>query len=699
VEGSVTWRAIQRARASVYGPRGERSVRGRVLSAALRTAAGIRAAEPEPEPVAASEPEVRPIRVPRFEHPSVSILIPMHSSGPVGERALRQLVRVTTGVPYELVLVDDAADEATARVIGAVENVRVVTNAENAGFLRSNNRAAELARGDYLMLLNDDTEVQPGWLEALVECAESDPSIAYVASKLVYPDGRLQEAGGIVWSDGTGWNYGRGDDPRKPEYNYRRDVDYGSAAAALVRAGAWREVGGFDERFSPGYYEDTDLCFALRALGHRVVYEPRALVVHLEGTSHGTGPEHPGKRHQELNRPRFVAKWRDTLETEQHPPPPAGRPRTAADRNRDTHVLVIDHRVPMPDCDSGSLRMFEILRALRDEGCRVTFLPDNLLPEQPYTEWMQSFGVEVLYDPVDLPAELATRVNDVSLVIVSRPQIAARYLDALRERLPRSQVVYDTVDLHFLREQRRADLGDGTPAKAAALRELELALIRASDRTIVISEPERDHVLAEVPDADLVVIPNANDVADRVPPPEGREGLIFVGGFQHTPNMDAVVVLVRDVMPLVWRELPDCRVTIVGPHAPPEIDALASERVHVAGKVEDLDALLDRSRATVAPLRFGAGMKGKVTQSLAAGLPVVTTPVGAEGLGDDPPLLVADDPAALADAVVRICRDDELWLRLSRAGLAAAQAGWSRDVMRERVGELVAHARAAVESR
>jgi GT2 family glycosyltransferase/glycosyltransferase involved in cell wall biosynthesis len=669
-----------------------------VLSAALRSAGGIRRPPPEPEPV--MEPELRPIHVPRFERPVVSIVIPMHSSGAIGERTLRQLVRVTTGVAYELVLVDDTADAATARVIGAVQNAQVVTNEQNTGFLRSNNRAAEVARGDYLVLLNDDTEVQPGWLEALVDCAGSDGSIAYVASKLVYPDGRLQEAGGIVWSDGTGWNYGRGDNPAKPEYNFRRDVDYGSAAAALVRADAWREAGGFDERFSPGYYEDTDLCMRLRELGYRVVYEPRALVVHLEGASHGTGPgDARGKRRQEINHPRFVAKWRATLEAEHHPPPPAGRPRVAADRNRGTQVLVIDHRVPMPDCDSGSLRMFELLRSLREHGCRVTFLPDNLLPEQPYTEWMQSFGIEVLYDPIDLPAELATRANDVSLAIVSRPQIAARHVDAVRERLPKSQVVYDTVDLHYLREQRRADVGEGAPAKAATLREIELALIRACDRTIVISEPERDHVLAEVPDADLVVIPNANDVAVHVPPPDGRMGLVFVGGFQHTPNMDAVIVLVRDVMPHVWRELPDYPVTIVGPHAPPEINALASERVHVAGKVDDLEELLSRARATVAPLRFGAGMKGKVTQSLAAGLPVVTTPVGAEGLGDDPPVLIEEDPAAIAAAVVRLCRDDELWLRLSRAGLRAAEAGWSRELMRERVGALVETARAAFASR
>src|SRR3712207_15725 len=162
--------------------------------------------------------------------------------------------------------------------------------------------------------------------------------------------------------------------------------------------------------------------------GWRVVYEPRALVVHHEGVSHGTGDaDARGKRNQELNREKFLARWRPLLEAEHEPAWPATDPRAVADRNRGAHVLVIDHRVPMPDCDSGSLRMFELLRALRERGCRVTFLPDNHLPEQPYTSWIQSFGVEVLHDPVYVPDEF-DQLRHAPLAIVSRPQIAARYL-------------------------------------------------------------------------------------------------------------------------------------------------------------------------------------------------------------------------------------------------------------------------------
>jgi O-antigen biosynthesis protein len=693
VDGSVVWQAFQRVRRAVYGPQGYRSLRGRALSALLRTLdreTVAVAAQPD-----AGEREVPPIRVPRFDRPHASILISTHTNAGIVERCLRQLVRATAGVPYELIVVNDAADAETTRVLDALENATVIVNERNLHFLRSVNRAAEAARGRYLVLLNDDTEVQPGWLEALVECAESDPAIGYVAAKLIYPNGLLQEAGGIVWNDGSGWNYGRHHDAHRPEYNFRRDVDYGSAAAALVRADAWREAGGFDELYAPNYYEDTDLCMALRANGHRVVYEPRAVVIHHEGSSLGTD-EAPkrGKHHQDLNRPKFVAKWRAALEAEHLPPPPDTEPWAGACRQSGRHVLVIDHRIPLHDCDSGSRRMFEMLRMLRESGCAVTFLPDNRHAEEPYRSELQELGIEVLYDPVDPHVEFARLADHVQLAIVSRPHVAARYLDALRELMPRALLAYDTVDLHHVREQRAADLGVGSPAKAAALRELELAMIRSSDLTIAISTQERDYVREVAPGARVTVLPNANAVAEVVPPPGDRSGLLFVGGFQHPPNVDAARELVHSVMPRVWRELPDCELTIVGPHATAGIEELASPRVKVTGWVPDLEPLLAGARATVAPLRFGAGMKGKITQSLAVGLPVVTSTIGAEGLHATPGehILIADEPDAFAAEVVRLCRDDDLWRRLSAAGLELAEQGWSRAAMRRHLEELLATA-------
>ena len=694
VDESVTWRVFQAVRRRLYGRLGERSLAGRAVQRSLR-AAGRLAFGRVARGVAAAEPTralPEPIALPEFQRPEVSIVIPVHSQADLTAACLRSIARLTSWPPFEVILVDDHADAETRDLWRVLTGARVLVNDENLGFLRSVNRGAAEARGRHLVLLNNDTEVQEGWLEALVARAESAPDVGVVAAKLLYPDGSLQEAGAIVFSDGSGWNFGRGGDPGRPEYNYAREVDYGSGACLLVRKELFDSLGGFDERFTPAYYEDTDLCFAARANGYRVMYEPTARVVHVEGASSGTDVSSGVKRHQDLNHPKFVAKWRDRLASDHHPRSEA-IVRHASARSEGPHVLVIDHMVPMPDRDSGSLRMSRLLESLIDIGCRVTFLPDDAAAHQPYTARLQAQGIEVLYGAVDVRAEIAAIGPRLRLAIASRPYVAARCLHMLRELAPAARVIYDTVDLHYVREERRAALaGEPNSPLSVSLKELELALVRGTDTTAVVTEEERERLLVDVPTAQVVVIPNVHEPAADVPGPAGRQGLLFVGGFAHPPNTDAAVTLVRSVMPIVWRELGEVPVRIVGADPPPEVQALGSPLTEVTGWVEDLDPLLQSSRAMVAPLRFGAGMKGKVTQSLAAGLPVVTTPVGAEGLlaSDDQTFLVGQEPADIAEHVIRLYRDDALWTQLSAAGRELVVKTCSPAIMRRQLRDLVA---------
>jgi glycosyltransferase involved in cell wall biosynthesis len=364
-----------------------------------------------------------------------------------------------------------------------------------------------------------------------------------------------------------------------------------------------------------------------------------------------------------------------------------------ANHRRDPKVLIADHRVPTWDRDSGGLRMRGMIEALIDLGCHVTFIPDNLMSLQPYTRELQRIGVEVLYG-IDVESHLASTGDSLSLVVLSRPQVAGRWLELIRQHAPSATVAYDTVDLHWLREARRdrgCSGGAALSPKAAAMREFELALIRATDATIVVSERERGQVVRDVPEAVVHVVPNVNEIRAVVPPPHERCGVLFVGGFEHPPNVDAALTLICDVMPQVWREDGEVRVTIVGADPPPEVTALASPLVDVKGWVQDLEALLDSARALVAPLTYGAGLKGKVTQALAAGLPVVTTAIGAEGLDaiDGKHLLIGGTPEELAEHVIRIMRDGELWLRLSRSGQQLAADLCSPAVMAARLSLLL----------
>jgi O-antigen biosynthesis protein len=710
IEESVTWQIFQKAKGRLYGALGERSLFTRALSLSLRVAGRALIKKPPwpvLEPIEATEDAtVEVIAMPEYESPKVSLIVPLYAHAELTRACLHSIREHTAHVGYEVILVDDAADADTKRLLEGVTGAKIVRNEKNLGYIRSVNRGADVALGRWLVVFNNDTEVTRGWLVAMLACAESAEDIGVVTPKFVYPDGTLNEAGGIIWRDGTGVNYGRGDKPDCFQYEYRRETDYGSAAALMVSADLWRDVGGFDERYLPMYYEDADLCFEARERGLRVLYEPEAMIVHLEGATAGSDVESGHKRHQEQNRPKFVEKWRHRLESEHLRSAPTNV-RMAANRHHGPCVLVVDHMVPMWDRDAGSLRMLNIMQALIGLGARVIFMPDNFTPSQPYTRFLQRMGVEVFYGLLNVNAELETIAPRLSTVILSRPHVASRWLDTVREYAPSATVVYDTVDLHWLREARRNAIGvpstdaagvnngqaNALGSRARALRELELAMARATDTTLVVSDSERTQIEHDVPGVNVLVVPTVHDVEPVVPPPTNRSGILFVGGFQHPPNIDAAVRLVKEVMPAVWRAVGAVRVTIVGPNPPPEVQALASPQVDVTGWVEDLRPLLDGARVMVAPLRYGAGMKGKITQALSVGLPVVTTPIGAEGLesenDDGDCLLVAGDQRELAAHVIEVYRDDELWRRLSRAGQTLIAERCSTAVVSERLGQLL----------
>lgn len=245
--------------------------------------------------------------------PLVSIVIPVYNHYEQTISCLRSLHAAHCDCHYEIIIADDGSSDETRTIQDRVANITLLKNEENLQFLKNCNMAAHHAQGEFLLFLNNDTNVQEGWLDALVNTMAADSSVGIVGAKLVYPDGRLQEAGGIVWRDGSCWNYGWFDDPDKPEYNYPREVDYVSGACLMVRRDLWEEIGGFDEAFAPAYYEDTDLAFQARARGYKVVYQPNAVVAHFEGVSCGINLRQGVKQHQAINKAKFFDKWQPVL--------------------------------------------------------------------------------------------------------------------------------------------------------------------------------------------------------------------------------------------------------------------------------------------------------------------------------------------------------------------------------------------------
>ena len=628
--------------------------------------------------------------------PSVSIIIPTFGRILYTHYCLAAICNCGDKTSFEVILIDDDPGSDTTYRLQDYGYLRIVRNEENLGFVRSCNRGALLAKGDYLVFLNNDTQVQPGWLDALLWTFEHQPDAGLVGSRLIYPDGRLQEAGGIVFRDGTAWNYGHLDDPYRPEYGYLREPDYVSGAALAIPRDLFEQLGRFDPCYVPGYYEDTDLAFRVRAAGYRIFYQPWSCVLHVEGGSAGRDENAPTgmKRYQEINRGKFFDRWQSVLVNH-------GERAKGLEHQKERWVrrraFVVDIYLPTPDKESGSLRLVNLFALLREIGFKVTFAATNLEAPESYLADLQKHGTEVLYRPYvkSISRHLKVRGGEYDLVILSRADAAVELMGEVRRYCPNAHIVYDTVDLHFLREQRLAKLtGDTSTRRLAEYRQREeLGLIALADSTLVVSPVERELLAQLAPGADVRILSNIHRIPGRRTNFTDRHNIFFIGAFSHPPNVDAVLWFSRAILPLILIKLPELKFLIIGADPPAEVRSLSSTSIHVLGHVPDFMPYLEGCRLSVAPLRYGAGVKGKVNLSLAHGLPVVGTSAAVEGmfLENGKSIFVADTPSEFAEAVVKVYLDSDIWECLSIEGIKVMEKYFSFNAARKALFDLVGH--------
>lgn len=382
-----------------------------------------------------------PLELPTVEVPRASVIVPVYGKMAVTWGCLESLAATNAGASYELVVVDDQSPDETPHMLKQVRGVRSIHNAQNLGFIGSCNAGAAVARGATLVFLNNDTVVTDGWLSALLNTFDVHPGAGIVGARLLFPDGRLQEAGAIVFRDGNCSHVGRNRRPGESEYEYVRAVDYVSGACLAIPRALFEKVGGFDSFYAPAYYEDVDLAFQVRKQGLEVLYQPRSTVFHYEGITNGRNVRQGVKRHQLLNRERFQQRWRDELLASHAAP--RHRSRYTADRRRRLRALVIsDDAALAPGSKPTGLRLALSLRAL---GVHVAWSTTTCWP-QGSAELLRSLGIEALTPPHHPSTDSVLRgerAKEVDLVWLADPARLEDRLLQLRRRLPRAQILVD----------------------------------------------------------------------------------------------------------------------------------------------------------------------------------------------------------------------------------------------------------------
>lgn len=635
----------------------------------------------------------------------ISIIIPVYDHLELTQRCVdSMLISSPQCDNLEIIIADDCSPNVDYRMVNFCDHrVKVIRAEQNRGFLKNVNWACKYATGEFLLLANNDVLVLPDekryWTDKIRSHLAPESHIGLVGALLLNRDGTVQEAGGHIFCDGSAENYSRGQKPGLPNNSFPRRVDYCSGCFLAVRADVWAKLGGFDENYAPAYCEDADLALRVRyQLGLDVLFDPSIVVVHDEGGTHGRNLNSGIKSWQVVNQQKLHHRWATTLI--QRDNFFGGQQRWHRFLGDRPHAIVMDHRAPRETNDSGSIDALSIIRDLLRRGYFVTFLGQHdFIGNTPQHHYLRSIGVYVPIFPAPKSQLewLLTVRHTVSLVWIFRFNVYEHFRVVITQlSRPQARVVLYTGDLHHIRLSRCAELNErqvwreALAEKAASVEKRELDVLRECDTVVVLSSFEQNYLEARGI-GHSVLMPILRPIIPAEQPRETRRGILFIGGFEHPPNLDAVLWFCISIWPRIRQRIPDLEFFIVGSRMPDFFQGVQYEGIHPLGFVDDIRMILESVVLTVAPLRYGAGIKGKVISSLAYGVPVVATTIAVEGMRAPLPcVLVGDTPEEIADMIVDIyCRNSMDWQELSESAIRYCKEEFSEERFRESLGAVL----------
>ncbi|MGD1808130.1 glycosyltransferase [Dapis sp. BLCC M126] len=622
------------------------------------------------------------LNFPQVENPEISIIIILYNRAEITLSCLYSLLR-NPFQSFELILVDNNSTDTTRQLLQQINGAKIILNHQNLHYLLGCNQGSKVAQGNYFLFLNNDAQVLGNSIPSALETIKSSDDIGAVGGKLILPDGTLQEAGSIIWQDGTCLGYGRGNSPTAPEYQFQRTVDYCSAAFLLTQRDLFLQLGGFDEDYQPAYFEETDYCVRLQKLGKKIIYDPNVNILHYEfASSSNTGSSEQAIALMEKNQKIFQQKQQDWFPS-QYPTELKNLifARTQP-REKPKRILFIDDRIPHPWLGSGYTRSHSILCNLIKLGYFVTLYPGDLRYIEDwstiYSDIPQTVEVMRGYGLIMLEDFLRERQGYYDLVFISRPH-NIKHLNSILAKeniLKSAKIIYDAEAIFSIRdyEYKRLNKINFTEIERQTAIQEEIKLAKNSHHIITVSSQEKQQFI-EQDYADVSLLGHCLSINPTPKTFAERQNLLFVGSIyeKESPNADSILWLTYEIFPLIQKQLDqDIELIIIGNNTVEEIaqkiNILNNPSIKILGKVDDLTPFYNQAKLFVAPTRYAAGIPHKVHEAVAHGLPVVTTSLIAQQLEwkHETELLVGDDKINFAQQCVKLYQDSALWNELRK---------------------------------